>query len=227
MSVQAMSWVLDHSDSKLGARLVLIAIANHADLNGENCWASVKALAGAARLSERQTRASLRILEGLGEVEETGKHPKHGTHVYRLPKMAVVPLPGGADIAPAESAPGSIVPLGGQNPTDKGARTAPEPSRTVLNRPRDELFEVLAEIENADLGHLTRSARGKLNDATKQLREVGASASDVRDRAAVYRRVHPTWDLTAPALVKHWPNLIVSVVREPTDADWRAASEAR
>lgn len=74
-------------------------------------------------------------------------------------------------------------------------------------RKRDELFEALAEIEHADIDQLTRSARGKLNDATKQLRDIGATAEDVRGRAAVYRRVHPTWDLTAPALAKHWPNL--------------------
>jgi len=74
-------------------------------------------------------------------------------------------------------------------------------------RPRDELFEALAEVENADLDALTRSARGKLNDATKQLRDIGATPQDVAVRARTYRRVHPTWDLTAQALVKHWPSL--------------------
>ena len=29
MSVQAMSWVLDHSESELASRIVLLAIANH------------------------------------------------------------------------------------------------------------------------------------------------------------------------------------------------------
>jgi hypothetical protein len=75
------------------------------------------------------------------------------------------------------------------------------------SRPRDELFEALAEVEGADLSALTRSARGKLNAAAKQLREVNATADDVRARAAIYRRVHPSWDLTAPSLVKFWPSL--------------------
>jgi len=74
-------------------------------------------------------------------------------------------------------------------------------------RPRDELFEALAEVSNANIAQLTRSARGQLNDATKQLREIGATPDDVRGRAAAYRRVHPTWDFTVSALVKHWPNL--------------------
>jgi len=90
------------------------------------------------------------------------------------------------------------------SPTPPKEQTPAPAKRT---RPRDELFEALAEVEHADLDALTRSARGKLNNATKQLREVGATADDVRSRAAAYRRQHPTWDLTAPSLVKFWPSL--------------------
>ena len=92
-------------------------------------------------------------------------------------------------------------------------RNAPDPTPTPTPNPsapsrrRDELFEALAEVSGADLGSLTRSARGQLNDATKQLREIGATPNDVRARAQTYRRVHPTWDFTVSALVKHWPNL--------------------
>jgi hypothetical protein len=81
------------------------------------------------------------------------------------------------------------------------------PAPAKRTRPRDELFEALAEVESADLSALTRSARGKLNDATKQLRDIGATAEDVAGRAVLYRLRHPTWDLTAQALVKHWPSL--------------------
>ena len=85
------------------------------------------------------------------------------------------------------------------------------PASAKRTRPRDELFEALADVEGADLSALTRSARGKLNAATKQLREVDATADDVRARAAIYRRKHPTWELTAPSLVKFWPSLNGSV----------------
>ena len=53
MSVQAMTYVLDCSKAELAARLVLLAIANHADKLGRNSYASVKALAIEANLSER------------------------------------------------------------------------------------------------------------------------------------------------------------------------------
>lgn len=122
MSVQALTWVLERSEARLGARLVLIAIANHADNAGENSWQSVTTIARSSRLSERQTRYALRQLEELGEIEEVGKHPRHGTHVYRLPKMAQQALlQTGAISAPAGSA-------GGQSASSGHEETAPEPS---------------------------------------------------------------------------------------------------
>ena len=124
MSVQAMSWVFEHSESKLGARLVLLAVANHADKFGANAWGSVETYAAEARMSERQAQYALRALEKAGEIHETGRSER-GTHVYELPLM------GGAI-----SAPGGV-----QYPTARGAESgihgvhpiAPEPS---LNRPK-------------------------------------------------------------------------------------------
>jgi hypothetical protein len=136
MSVQAMSWVFQHSTSRLGARLILLAIANHADLHGRNSWASVEQLAEESHLSERQARYALRELETSGEIVQVAISPRR-THVYELPGMADLwTRTEGADIAPADSAGGNPRQLRGQNPTDEGEQTAPEPSRTVLNRPK-------------------------------------------------------------------------------------------
>ncbi len=93
----------------------------------------------------------------------------------------------------------------------------PIPNTLASDKPpraRDEVFEALAEVEGADLDSLTRSARGSLNNATKQLREVGATAGSVRFRAAAYRRLHPEWPLTAQALVKHWASLNGSIAAQ-------------
>jgi Helix-turn-helix domain len=137
MSVQAMTWVFEHSSASLGARLVLLAIANHADRDGRNSWASVKVLAEEAHLSERQTRYSLRELERSGEIVDV-EVSRNRTHVYELPRMATLfPVsPEGADIAPADSAGGNMRPRRGQNPAVQGAHTAPEPSTNPnSNRP--------------------------------------------------------------------------------------------
>ena len=136
MSVQAMSWVFQHSHSRLGARLVLLAIANHADLHGRNSWASVGQLAEESHLSERQARYALRELEHDGEIVRVASSPRR-THVYELPGMADLWAQAeGAISAPAESAGGNPRHLRGQNPVAEGEQTAPEPSVTVLNRPK-------------------------------------------------------------------------------------------
>jgi hypothetical protein len=84
MSVQAISWVLEHSQATKGARLVLFALANHAHQDGTNCWASVETLAKGAKLSERATQYALRQLEEMGEIVRTGTHHS-GTRIYSIP----------------------------------------------------------------------------------------------------------------------------------------------
>jgi hypothetical protein len=91
---------------------------------------------------------------------------------------------------------------------EKPLAAAPRP------RTRDELFEALCDVENIALDELTDPARGVLNRAAKALRKIDATPEQVRAKAAVYRRVHPTWDLTVPSLVKHWPSLSTTS-REP------------
>lgn len=73
---------------------------------------------------------------------------------------------------------------------------------------RDEMFEALAESCEIDWRHLTPSARGELNKATKALREAGdANPAEIRYRVGAYRRTYPSMALTPSALAKHWPAL--------------------
>lgn len=98
MSVHVTSWVLKHSDTKLGPRLVLLVIADHASDDGTRSWCSVETLGHEARLSRRAVQEALRRLEADGSIVETGKGPK-GTHEYAV-------VMGGADSAPrADTAP--------------------------------------------------------------------------------------------------------------------------
>lgn len=64
MSVQALSWVLDHSEAKHGERLVLIAIANHYDFNDP----ALVVLAREARLSRSAVIRAIQNLEVAGEL---------------------------------------------------------------------------------------------------------------------------------------------------------------
>lgn len=105
---------------------------------------------------------------------------------------------------------------GVEGPSDGGSPRArasdlqppPPPQTTGLGgKPpsRNELFEAVAEVCGIDWrGTLTKSERGELNNAVKQLRDVNATVAEVHAKAKAYRRKWPNVDLTPSALVKHW-----------------------
>jgi hypothetical protein len=69
---------------------------------------------------------------------------------------------------------------------------------------KDELFEAVAEVCGINLTGMTRSSRGQLNKALKELREVNATEAEVRHKAKAYKTQYPNATLTPVALVKHW-----------------------
>lgn len=92
MSVHALSWVFRHSEATLGARLVLLVLADHAKDDGTFAWPSVETMAAQARLSKRAVQAALRRLEADGHIRSRGQS-KAGTTIYDV-------LMGGAESAP-------------------------------------------------------------------------------------------------------------------------------
>jgi Helix-turn-helix domain len=120
MRLPVFTWVLDHSEERLGNRLVLLALAEHAHDDGTKAYPSNATLMKRTRLSERAVRDALRALERSNAVEcyET---LRNGTKVYRI-------------VGPFNVNGGS--PRRGQNPpgAESGSQTAPEPSVTRQKR---------------------------------------------------------------------------------------------
>jgi hypothetical protein len=90
--------------------------------------------------------------------------------------------------------------------------TRPDPSFGASTKPnpnghrRDELFEAVADACGIDWANdLTKSARGSLVKAVKDLRAVGADPQEVRHRAGRWKYAAT---LTPSALAKHWPQLV-------------------
>ena len=54
---------------------------------------------------------------------------------------------------------------------------------------------------------ITKTGRGQVNAALKELREIGATPADIDAKAKVYRKTWPDASLTPSALVKHWAAL--------------------
>lgn len=155
ISIQAISWVLEHSRSRLGPRHVLISIANHADRLGGNAYPSLETIGLEARLTSRQVVRALPILVDLGELEierGAGQRGRGGTtNRYRLPLMGKLespenlsPLSNGAELQPHRESPDKLSPLltmkEGKKSTSRGdisnqqlSKMSHEPSGTVDN----------------------------------------------------------------------------------------------
>jgi hypothetical protein len=148
MSVQALSWVLDNSESEHAARLVLISIANHCDKFGQNAWPTIATIGSEARLCEREVRQSLRELEALGELLTINAAGPRRSNLYALPKMQ------GAENAPAKNAPAEFVREGAEF-VERGGRICrrnkEEPSLTVLepSSVREYVFKTIVTIVRA------------------------------------------------------------------------------
>lgn len=97
MSVQAMSWVWNHSQAEGTARLVLLAIADAANREGERAWISAKTIGEMCRVTSRTAQRKIAELVAIGELEKTGSRGERQANVYRLPKMKEGAQGGGSE----------------------------------------------------------------------------------------------------------------------------------
>ena len=91
MSVQATTWVWENATVEGNLLLVLLAIADAANREGESSCQSVATLARMSRTSERTVHRCLAALKEVGLVEVAGRSGRYQTMIYRLPGMAVTP----------------------------------------------------------------------------------------------------------------------------------------
>jgi DNA-binding transcriptional MocR family regulator len=67
MSLKAINWVWDHSESRGSRRLVLLALADYAD-NANQCYPSARTLAKKSKISEMTVHRAIRELSEIGEI---------------------------------------------------------------------------------------------------------------------------------------------------------------
>lgn len=85
MSVQATTWVWEHSQAEGNARLVLLAIADAANREGENAWISANTIAKMCRIGHRTAQRKIAELMESGELEKMGSRGEKQATVYRIP----------------------------------------------------------------------------------------------------------------------------------------------
>lgn len=138
MSVRVMSHVWEHSDARLGARLVLLAIADFANDTGM-AWPSVETLAAKSRLSSRQVQRILRQLVNDGDLTLHENAGPHGCHLYQI--VLTGDKSSGRQIVRGDKSDtkGVTNRAGGvTNPTKTVSKMSPEPSLEPSTEPSGE-----------------------------------------------------------------------------------------
>jgi hypothetical protein len=144
VSIRAVAWVFDFSESTLADRLVLLAIANHCDARGYNSYPSIEHIAREARVSRATIFRSIETLEQMGELV-----------VHRRPgRSSIYGLPALLDPSQPATGQGSQIETGGvSNTRHRGPNLRPKPLVTVK--------ETCAEPVAYDPGTLEKDAEGR------------------------------------------------------------------
>lgn len=130
MSVKIMSAIFDSKTLGPTERLVMLALADHADDQGR-CYPSNSRLCERTGLSERAVRQNIRALELGGFLLVHIGAGQAGANVY------IVRPQGGQEMPQAGNAPGTSCRPGGHLVPDRGAPDAPKPSRTIRETPKE------------------------------------------------------------------------------------------
>lgn len=210
------------------AKLVLLAICDAASDDGV-AWPTQATLAAKASTTDRTVRNVLAELADMGvvswEQRGLGRANRYQVHVDTLRRLAEAPDhpdrnhdagPGGSDrnggsgpdrkqvSGPDRKQGSGPITEPSQEPSREPSPAAPEPVPRA-DRRSDVLFETVAEVCGIDWRQpMTKSERGRLNRAVRELREVGATPDEVRRKAVAYRLRWPDIDLTPTALAANW-----------------------
>jgi Helix-turn-helix domain len=142
VAISVSNWVWDHSKSRHGARLVLLAIADCAKADGGSAWPSVKELGRKTQLKERAVRAAITELAALGELDVEFNTGPGGCNRYRVVTTTTPPANfaggvqkmqgGGAENAPLQNLQGSTP--SGQLKGCTPAKSAPPAENAPLQK---------------------------------------------------------------------------------------------
>lgn len=189
-----MSWVLRNSDSRLGQRLVLLVLADHAKDDGTSAWPSTDTIASEARMSSRQVQRCLDALERDGHIRDTGRS-RAGTVIWAV-NMKGDNMSGVTNRAKSKdrmSPEPSLV-----QPSDTSLAAAPR--KRAPNLVWDALSYVFGEPT-------TRSAQQVRGKVVASLRAAGATPDEIVARAKRWPLHFGDAAMTDLALEKHWDTL--------------------
>jgi hypothetical protein len=155
LSVKVMTWVWEHSRSKLSARLVLLAIADHANGDGVDAFPSMAQLAHKTGLSERGVQMAVAELVRLGELHVSAGGGRGRTNRYRV--LMVNP----AEDAPFDAGNPEEKTVNSENPAEITVNSVRETPQPATGNPAGSApgtkREPRATVKNSPTGSSTRT----------------------------------------------------------------------
>lgn len=225
MSLDLMSWAFKQHVEP-GPKLVLLALADHANGQTGLCIPGQKSLAIQCSMSVRTVQRHIQVLEDAGllrrEARMRGEGRGRTSDRYYLGDQGDKSAPTRqTDTTKATNQDDQHDTVGVAEPEGnrKEEPLAAKPPESVT-RKKDTLFETVARVCGISTTTLTRSSRGQLNAALKELREVNATEAEVEAKAKAYRKQYPNATLTPSALVKHWSSFAEAEKKQQRPSVW-------
>ena len=223
MSVDLMGWAFKQNVEP-GPKLVLLSLADHANGHTRLCIPGQKAIAQQCSMSVRTVQRHLVTLEELGFIRREARMRGEGrgrtSDRYYINDQRDNPAPARQDDTTNVTNQDDQYDTVGVAEPEENRKKEPLSATPPKSERRDNLFEVIAEACGISLTGMTRSARGQLNKAAKELREVGATEEQVRHKAKAYRAQYPNATLTPTALIKHWSSFAELEKKQQRPSVW-------
>lgn len=182
MAIKIMDWVFDNSKAQGIERLILLVIADHCNVEGENAFPRISVIARRANVSERTVRRRISDLVALGELKVI---ERPGTsNLYKI----IIP---GLD---SESETPVMQEVEEQQPKKK-KRAA---------RERNPIWDALLIACNVNPDNVNESEAGRYGKLVKVLKNSDATPEEIFARAQTYKHKFPRATLTPTALVNRW-----------------------
>jgi len=133
MSVEAIQWALALPHKNATHKVVLIALANHANPDGGECYPSIVRLETYTGLHKRSIVRAIAQMEELGIISAIHGQGKKTRYTLHLSVKAVTER----HQCQTDTS-GRVSPNRGQSATRTGDTAPPKPSLTINNRPKEE-----------------------------------------------------------------------------------------
>lgn len=180
MAIKVMDWVFDNSKAQGIERLILLVIADHCNVEGENAFPRVSVIARRANVTERTVRRRINDLVALGELEVI---QRPGTsNLYRI-------------VIPGLNADEELI--------QQKQEVKPK-SKKRAERERNPIWDALLTACNVSPDNVNENEASRYGKLVKVLKNSDATPEEIFARAQTYKYKFPKATLTPTALVNRW-----------------------